>query len=289
MQVMVLGASGMIGSAVSELLNRSSKYKVMSFGRRRVNQLPGFPDTIDYSNICDLSCDNVVSELFISYKPDVVINCAGITKHLNNKCSLESMIAMNALLPHRLSRQCTNNNARLIHISTDCVFSGEKGGYIETDVCDANDVYGRSKARGEIKNNEHITLRTSTIGHEYLTKFGLLEWFLSQKESCEGYKKAIFSGLTSLALADVIINYVLPNNRLRGLYHVGGMPIDKSTLLKYLAKIYNHSITIYENTSFVIDRSLNSNKFYHDTGYVPESWETQITKMKNYKDGDTFV
>lgn len=289
MQVMVLGASGMIGSAVSELLNRDSKYKVISFGRRSVNQLPGFPGAINYSNISDLSCDDVVNELFINYKPDVVINCAGITKHLNNKCSIESMIAMNALLPHRLSRQCTINNARLIHISTDCVFSGKKGRYLETDICDAYDIYGRSKALGEIKNNEHITLRTSTIGHEYHTKFGLLEWFLSQKESCEGYQKAIFSGLTTLALAGVIINYVLPNNRLRGLYHVGGMPIDKSTLLKYLAKIYNHSITIADNTSFVIDRSLNSDKFYHDTGYVPENWETQIINMKNYQDGNNFV
>ena len=184
----------------------------------------------------------------------------------------------------------SDRNIRFIHISSDCVFSGSKGMYVESDLPDATDLYGRSKALGEVVNGNALTLRTSTIGHELHTKYGLLEWFLSQENECFGFSRAIFSGLPSVVFAEVIKDFVLPNPHLEGLYHISAEPINKYELLKLIASIYGKKIEIKQDREFTINRSLNHEKFKAATSYTPAPWPELIETMyKNYKADTNYV
>jgi len=216
--------------------------------------------------------------LFRDVRPDVVVNCAGLTKHLPSGNDPVPALTMNALLPHRLAELCGISSARLVHISTDCVFSGNKGSYSEDDEPDAIDVYGKTKHLGEVAGPGMVTLRTSTIGHEMGTRFGLLEWFLAQ-ERCKGYRKAIFSGLPTVEFARVVRDFVIPNVSLEGLYHVGAEAIDKDTLLRLIAKVYRKQVEIKTDDQVVIDRSLDSKRFSVTTGYRAPSWPVMIETM----------
>ena len=216
-------------------------------------------------------------------RPNVVINCAGLTKHKPEADDPLISLPINALMPHRLAGLCKMIGARLVHVSTDCVFSGEKGGYTETDFSDARDAYGKSKAMGEVYYPHTITLRTSTIGHELQSKYGLLDWFLSQEGSCKGYKRAIFSGLPTVVFAQVIRDVVIPNVELSGLYHVAAKPINKFELLKMISSVYGKPIEIVADDIMVIDRSLDAACFSEATGYVAPEWEDMIKLMNTYK------
>ena len=171
---------------------------------------------------------------------------------------------------------------RLIHISTDCVFSGSKGHYRESDTPDATDLYGRSKLLGEIDYGDALTLRTSIIGPELYSNSSLLDWFLSQTGSIQGFTKAVFSGLPTVEIARVIAEYVIPRPKLAGLYHVSSEPIDKCALLNLIAKIYKKPIHIVPDDKLVIDRSLNSDRFYEETGYHAPQWDELITRMYRF-------
>jgi dTDP-4-dehydrorhamnose reductase len=190
-------------------------------------------------------------------------------------------LPINAMFPHRLASLCALVGARLIHISTECVFSGRKGMYVEGDVSDAEDLYGKSKFIGELNDSIHaITLRTSIIGHELDSSESLLDWFLSQKGSTKGYVKAIFSGLPTIELTRVIKEYVIPMPELNGLYHVSTAPIDKLSLLKLVAGAYQKEIEIVPDDRIRIDRSLDSTQFQQTTGYVPPSWPELVRIMQ---------
>ncbi|MDF1756315.1 MAG: SDR family oxidoreductase [Verrucomicrobiales bacterium] len=282
MKILVLGASGMIGSTFLSVLSRKPGWEV--FGSVRDGGITTFfPDHIAeriFSGI-DLGNLDQVIKVISKVQPNVVINCAGLTKHrLEAAIPLDS-IMINSLLPHRIAEVCRLVGARIIHISTDCVFSGTKGGYIEKDVPDASDLYGRSKVLGELEYEHSVTLRTSTIGRELNTKHGLLEWFLSQKEECSGYRKAIFSGFPTSVFAGIVRDYVIPNDRLCGLYHVSAAPIDKFTLLTLIAEAYEKCIRIVPDDNLVIDRSLDSSRFTAATGYGPPEWSSLIHEMRN--------
>jgi dTDP-4-dehydrorhamnose reductase len=174
---------------------------------------------------------------------------------------------------------CAVGGARLIHVSTDCVFAGTKGNYVEGDAPDAGDMYGKSKYLGEVDYPHAITLRTSTIGHELQSAYGLLEWFLSQQGNCKGFSRAIFSGLPNTEFARVVRDVVIPRPELHGLYHVGAAPIGKYDLLKLIAAQYNKKIDIVFDEKFAIDRSLNVDQFTRVTGYRAPSWPELIQSM----------
>ena len=192
-------------------------------------------------------------------------------------------VPINTLLPHKLARLCQLSGARLVHMSTDCVFSGNKGGYCESDAPDANDLYGRSKYLGEVDYPHAITLRTSIIGQELHSTHGLIDWFLSQQGKCNGYTRAIFSGVPTFILAQIIRDIVIPNLKLHGIYHVAARPISKYDLLKLVAQVYDKSIEIIADDRLVIDRSLNADKFREETGYVTPEWEEMIKLMYSYR------
>jgi dTDP-4-dehydrorhamnose reductase len=282
MKILVLGASGMIGSAIFRVLSADSALDV--WGSIRSIAFKEFFTQSQQKHLvvcADLLDQNQLTRLFSEIHPNIVINCVGLTKHHKQADDVLLAAPINTMLPHRLADLCAACDARLIHISTDCIFSGSRGNYLESDHSDALDIYGKSKFLGEVVGYPNaITLRTSTIGHELQSSYGLLEWFLSQEDSCTGFKRAIFSGLPNTVFAELIRDYVIPNPHLHGLYHVGASPIGKYDLLKLIASEYDKDISIECNDQFAIDRSLNSNLFSSATGYRAPAWPELIASMR---------
>ena len=279
MKIIVLGATGMIGGAMLHQLSERQDWQVLGVARdpTRVKRLEGALFEVSISGY-DFSSPDHIERMFRDHGPDVVINCVGLTKHLPQGNDPILAITMNALLPHRLAEMCAVTGARLIHISTDCVFSGRKGNYLESDLADASDIYGISKHIGEVSSRRALTLRTSTIGHESGTRYGLLEWFLNRKE-CFGYSRAVFSGMPTVEFANVLRDHVLKRTELTGLYHVGAAPIDKDSLLRIIAARYGVATNITASDDVVIDRSLNVERFTSATGYIAPPWPQLIDSM----------
>lgn len=280
MKVIVFGASGMIGSAMLSVL--SEKKDLQVFGTVRSREYKHlFSDSLGSKLLSGIEVEKYdgLVKIFADIRPDVVINCIGLTKHHKESDDPLLAIPLNALLPHRIAALCEIGGARLIHVSTDCVFSGVKGAYSELDPADAQDVYGKTKLLGEVDYPHSVTLRTSTIGHELNSKYGLLEWFLSQKIQCKGFVRAIFSGLPSTVFAQIVRDHVIPRSDLSGLYHVGASPICKYDLLRLIADIYGKNIDVRMDESYTIDRSLNSERFNQATGYMAPQWPELIKSM----------
>lgn len=285
MKILILGVSGMLGSTVFRRLSRETDLSVWgtergSLARRMLrgadaSRIIGDVDIDDWERLTA-----VVEEI----DPEVVINCVGVVKQLASAKDPLAIVPINTLLPHRLHRLCRTGGRRLVHISTDCVFLGTKGNYREGDIPDARDLYGLSKYLGEVGDAPAITLRTSIIGHELASNHSLLCWFLSQKERARGFSRAIFSGLPTVELADVIKDVVLPRPELCGLYHVAAEPINKFDLLRLIAREYAMDIIIERDESLVIDRSLDATQFAAVTGYVTPGWPDLIAKMHQFEE-----
>ncbi len=287
MKVLVLGVTGMLGSTVFKELYKDKALDVWGTLRSK-GGLRYFANESHANLLCNvdvLENDSLV-DLMTKIRPEVVINCVGLIKQLADATEPLSVLPINAMLPHRLSKLCALSSSRLIHISTDCVFNGKKGGYLEEDISDAEDLYGKSKYIGEVINQpQAVTLRTSIIGHELNSKTSLVDWFLSQETPVKGYKKAIFSGLTTVELAGVIKDYVLPKPNLSGLYHVSVDAIDKYSLLSLIANVYGKDVEIKMDDRVRIDRSLDSSKFRQVTGYEPQGWQQLIENMYQLREG----
>jgi dTDP-4-dehydrorhamnose reductase len=282
MRVLVLGVTGMLGHDVYKVLGASPELDVWGtlrssaglshFSEKQQERMLSGVDVLD---------QDALTAVLSRIRPDVVINCVGLIKQLADVNDPLVALPINALLPHRLARLCALAGARLIQISTDCVFSGSKGLYVESDASDAEDLYGKSKYIGELHGQANtITLRTSIIGHELSSNHSLINWFLSREGSVRGYRKAIFSGLPTVELARVICDYVLPTGQLHGLYHVSVDPIDKYSLLKLVAEIYGKEIEIVPDDCVQIDRSLDSTLFRGATGYTPPTWRELVENMR---------
>jgi len=282
-RVLILGVSGMLGNAMFRFFSTNKKCEV--FGTiRSPSLLNYFPTQLRQSVITGIAVEDSdkLRNIFSEQIPDVVINCIGLVKQLSASNDALAAIPVNSLLPHRLAHLCEIYESRLIHISTDCVFSGSKGMYIESDAPDAKDLYGRSKLLGEVHYNHSVTLRTSIIGRELTGNRSLVSWFLSQTGQIKGFNKVFFSGLPTVELARVICNFVIPNGNLRGLYHVSAPRISKHELLKLIAAVYQKTIDIIPDETLQIDRSLNSDRFRDATGYVTPDWQTLIESMHEF-------
>lgn len=281
--VLVLGASGMLGHAVLRFFAGSSGITV--YGSVRSGAAKALlPSAVQSNVITGIDVDNWDSlvALFARTQPDVVINCVGLVKQLAEADDPLAAIPINSLLPHRLARLCAVRGARLVHISTDCVFAGTRGMYLETDPSDAKDLYGRSKFLGEVHGPGAVTLRTSIIGPELNSAHGLVGWFLAQTGRIRGFTHAIFSGLPTVELARVIRDFVLPDPQLQGLYHVAAAPINKYELLRLIAAAYGRTIEIAPDAALVIDRSLNAGRFRELTGYVAPDWPGLVHAMREF-------
>jgi len=284
MKVMILGVTGMLGNAMFRVLSEDSELVVWGTVRDSSAQ-KYFSGEMSKQLLFGVDVENQDSLVrsFADVRPDVVINCVGLVKQLADANDPLQALPINSLLPHRLAALCKAASARLVHISTDCVFSGSTGGYCESDFPDADDLYGRSKLLGEVDYPHAITLRTSIIGHELSGNRSLVGWFLAQQKQVKGFTKAIFSGLPTVELAHLVRDIVLPNTSLRGLYHVAAKPINKFDLLMLIADTYSKEIEIIPDESLVIDRSLNADRFNVATGYVPPEWPKLIRRMYEFK------
>lgn len=284
MRVLVLGASGMLGNAMIRVLSEKTDWQVHGTVRSESSKRFFRADIAGrLLTAVDVEQHDSLMQAFIQTRPDVVINCVGLIKQLADAEDPLRAIPINALLPHRLARLCELSGARLVHMSTDCIFAGDKGGYRESDPSDAKDLYGRSKFLGEVAYPHTITLRTSNIGHELQSAHGLVGWFLSKQEHCNGFKRAIFSGLPTVVLAQIVRDVVILHPELHGLYHVAAKPIAKYDLLKLIADVYGKKIEITPSDKPVIDRSLNADRFREATGYVAPEWPELIKLMHAYK------
>jgi dTDP-4-dehydrorhamnose reductase len=283
--ILVLGASGMLGNAVLRFFAESYDYEVYGTARScgSIRDLQQKAPTAKIVTGIDVDNLDSLTRLFATVNPTLVINCVGIVKQLEEANDPLVALPINALLPHRLARLAQVAGARLVHLSTDCVFSGEKGNYSESDTPDAHDLYGRSKLLGEVDYPNAITLRTSIIGHELSGARSLVDWFLSQNEAVSGYKRAIFSGFPTVEIARIIRDYVVPNPQLHGLYHLSAEPINKFDLLRLVAQIYEKKIIIKQTDEYAIDRSLNSDRFRLETGFKPDSWIELVKRMHAFK------
>jgi dTDP-4-dehydrorhamnose reductase len=280
MKIVVLGASGMLGSMAYRLMSENRALEVHATARSADARALFAPPA--HNNIIvgvDATDPDALAALLRDTRPDVVVNCIGVVKQLASANDPLTTIPLNAILPHRLARLCALADARLIHISTDCVFSGSRGNYRETDVPDAEDLYGRSKLLGEVDYPNAITLRTSIIGPEARSSNGLVAWFLSQKGEVSGYARAVFSGLTTDELTRLIVEHVIPRPELHGTYHVSSAPIDKYRLLSLIKDVYRRETPIVRDEKVVIDRSLDSTRFRELTGYVPPDWPAMVRRM----------
>lgn len=281
MRILILGSNGLIGNNLLRVLSIKKKFDVYGSVRNihKFKKYLSNYNLLESPNFNDL---NNLNNFFDKNKFDVVINSAGITKHVNTK-DVKDIYYINSIFPKNLSLLSYKFDFKLIQISTDCVFSGKKGNYSEKDIPDSNDNYGMSKILGEDNNSKNLTIRVSTIGHELNTNFGLLNWFLSQKNECYGYSNAIFSGVTTDYLAE-IFSEILIGKEISGLYHISSYPINKFKLLNIINEVYHLNLNIIDSKFLKINRSLNSSQFNNNYSFECLDWYNMIYNMKeNYE------
>jgi dTDP-4-dehydrorhamnose reductase len=215
----------------------------------------------------------------------VVVNAIGIVKQLPEGKIPTRSIAINALFPHLVNDLCRASGSRLVQVSTDCVFSGNRGNYVETDVPDATDLYGRTKLLGEpVDSPVALTLRTSIIGRELGSRHGLVEWFLGQAGGrVKGFAGVIFSGLTTSSLSELIADLIEDHPGLTGLWHVGSEPISKFELLTQLDRAFGTGTEVVREADPRSDRSLDSRRFWGATGLQRPSWDVMIDGLRTDK------
>ena len=283
-RLLIVGGGGMLGHKLWQIA-RGRQDQVETWATVRTvtpaldalgvvddRTIAGVDVDIDRLDTLDAALDRV--------RPDVVVNCVGVVKQLAAARDPIPSIGINALYPHLLARAARARGARVIHISTDCVFDGVTGGYVEADVTNATDLYGRTKALGELTAPGTLTVRTSIIGRELSGTSGLVEWFLSRRgAAADGYRGAIFSGFTTAALSAILLRVIAEQPALEGLYHVSAPAIDKLALLGRLNEAFAAGVTIAPRDEPRIDRSLDSSRFQAATGIVPPGWDAMIAAL----------
>ena len=279
MRILILGGDGMLGHRL--LLSWRERHEIRVTLRQDLaayREFGFFTSKNAYAGV-DVRAIDRLTEVLADFRPDAVVNAVGIVTQRADARAVIPNLEINALLPRRLAVLCQPAGTRLVHLSTDCVFSGRKGSYAETDPADAQDIYGRTKYLGEVDDPNCITLRTSFIGKELLRKTALLEWFLAQTGSIRGFRKAIFSGFTTIEIARIIETLLTRFPGASGVYHVSSEPISKFELLGLIKKRLGLAIEILPYDDFVCDRSLDSTRFRREFGYRPPDWPTMVDEL----------
>ncbi len=279
MRVLILGGDGMLGHRLYLHLRGRHEVKVtLRLALPAYTQYELF-NTANTYDVVDAISFGSVRRAVEDYEPQVIVNCIGLVKQRSVASQSVPSIEVNALFPHRLAVLCRALSIRLIHLSTDCVFSGRRGNYNEGNLPDAGDLYGRSKLLGEVTEGNAVTLRTSMIGRELTRKASLVEWFLSQPGPVTGFRRAIFSGFTTLELARIIERLIVRFPDAAGLYHVSSEPISKYDLLRLVRDRMHRGVEITPDDTFQCDRSLDSTLFRTRFGYRPPAWEAMIDEL----------
>lgn len=282
-KIAVLGAAGMLGHKMFQILRAAFPGTVASirkeatyppFNRIELLQGPDVRSGIDVTKFDTLR--KWLSEI----RPDYIVNCIGIIKQCPQVDDAVTAITINCLLPHRLAALAAEWNGRVIHFSTDCIFSGARGAYTEEDESDAHDLYGRSKFLGEVAGANALTLRTSIIGRELVEHHSLLDWLLSQKgRSIRGFRRVIYSGLTTNHLTDLVADIISNHPDLSGLYQAASSPISKYDLLCLLRDAYSLDVEITSDDAEQSDRSMTGQKLHRAIGYTAPSWPELVNQL----------
>lgn len=279
-KVLVLGAGGMLGHQL--WLQLGGRHEVLGTlradhaGLRRKES----PTRLLRSGV-DANREADLAALMDELRPAVLLNAVGVIKQLPAGRDPEACLRLNSLLPHVLHRLSRERGIRLVHVSTDCVFSGARGGYRESDPPDADDLYGRSKALGEVAGPGALTLRTSIIGHELKHRLSLLEWFLSQSGSVTGHAGVRWNGVTTVELARVVEEHVLPRPDLDGLFQVASRPLSKAELLRRVAAVYGLTTQVEDRREPVNDKTLDGSRFAAATGWHAPDWDEMLARLRD--------
>lgn len=280
MRILILGGDGMLGHQLLKHLQNRHDVKVTlrqdlgAYGQFSIFRKENVYDAIDIRSL-----ERLV-EVMADFRPEAVVNAVGIVKQRADAKESIPSLEINALLPHRLAVLCKGIGARLIHLSTDCIFSGKKGSYLESDPSDAEDLYGKTKYLGEVHEANSLTLRTSIIGRELSRHTSLLDWFLAQKGTAKGYTKAIYTGFTTLEMSRIIEKMLLEYPDASGVYQVSSDPINKYELLLLIREKLGLDIEITPDDVFCCDRSLDSSRFRSEFNYNPPTWTAMIEELR---------
>jgi dTDP-4-dehydrorhamnose reductase len=280
MKILIFGGNGMLGHKLVQRFREQFDVWATVRGNSSEYDKFGFLPLERTIGHVDVDHPRDVHKVLEMVAPDIVINAVGIIKQLPTSKDVIRTLETNSIFPNRLAEFGKEFGYRLICISTDCVFNGEKGNYAEDDVPDAYDLYGKSKNLGEVSGENCLTLRTSIIGRELTTAHSLVDWFLSNRgKTVNGFVNAIYSGFPTSVFADIIATLITDHPELSGLYHVSSEPINKFDLLHLIKKYYHADIEIERFEDFRIDRSLDSGRFRNETGFRPIDWEQMVAEM----------
>lgn len=280
-RILVAGATGMLGHTLLRELDADPALDVHGVARSLADRAHQFPARLveRITTGVDATRFDQVRGILDEIRPDVVVNCIGVIKQRPDVQDAVHTVTLNALFPHLLAQACGRLGSRLIHVSTDCVFSGRRGGYVEEDLPDPPDRYGRSKLLGEVTGDGALTIRTSIIGHELASHRSLVDWFLSRPGGVRGWTRAIYTGVTTVEFARLLRTVVLPRTDLTGLYHLAAEPISKYDLLRLIAEVYRWPGDMVPDDGFVCDRSMRADRLADATGYRPSAWPDMIRSM----------
>lgn len=283
MRILILGGDGMLGHQLLRHFKGRHEVRVtLRLGREAYEVHHLFDHGTAFYGI-DVRQTDLLLQIIAEFRPEAVVNAVGIVKQRADAKEVIPSLEINSLFPHRLALMCRTVGARLVHFSTDCVFSGRKGNYCEADFADANDLYGRTKFLGEVSESNCLTLRTSMIGPELSRNTGLLEWFLTQRGmTVKGFTKAIFSGFPTSELARIVERVLVDAPMVHGVFHAAARPISKYDLLTLIRDRLRLPIMIERDSTFECDRSLDASRFRQHTGYSAPCWEAMIDDMAHH-------
>ncbi len=279
MRVLVVGGDGMLGHQLFTGLGHT--HDVRATLRRPLSEyarLGQFTAANAYAGI-DVRDPGSLEAVLAEFRPAAVCNAAGLVKQRPAASDPIASIEVNSLFPHRLAAMAASVGARVVHVSTDCVFSGRRGDYTEDDVPDPVDLYGRSKLLGELDREGCLTLRTSVIGLELQGRQGLVEWALAQDGRIRGFRRAIYTGLTTVELTRVLDRLIRGHEDLHGVWHVASDPISKYELLVELYSRLGRDVEVIPDDTVACDRSLRSDRFNQAVGYRPPAWATMLDEL----------
>jgi dTDP-4-dehydrorhamnose reductase len=282
MRILILGGDGMLGHQLLKHFRGTHETRVTL--HRRLAEYAHYRlfDAANAFDEIDSRDFEHVKQTVAAFLPEAIINAVGIVKQRAESAESIPSIEINSLFPHRLALLCRERGIRLVHMSTDCVFSGRKGNYNENDTPDAEDLYGRTKLLGEVSEAPCVTLRTSIIGCELARKTGLLEWFLSQRGPVKGYRHAIFSGFTTIEMGRIIERVLTHRPQASGLFHVSTAAISKYDLLGLIKQKLGLATEILPDDNFKCDRSLESARFQRLFGYAPPTWQSMAEELAEH-------
>jgi dTDP-4-dehydrorhamnose reductase len=280
LRVLILGGDGMLGHRLFEHLRENHEVRVTLRRELVAYEHYGlFGPKYTYAGV-EAGDVNRLLEVVADFRPGAVVNAIGIVKQCPAAEEVIPSLEINALLPHRLALLCRAAGTRLVHMSTDCVFSGRRGNYTEKDPSDAEDLYGRTKFLGEVQDPGCVTLRTSIIGLELSRKSGLIEWFLEQRGEIRGFTRAIYTGLTTAEMSRVIERVLVEYPNLSGVWQVASEPISKHDLLvKFSEVLGRQDVRVKPDDSVRVDRSLSGVAFEEATGYHAPGWDEMLTEL----------